>query len=65
MKKGAVIPEIRQVWEVRANGLPRLLVEASTKSEAEARYRERFRILAPDIQWMELAPCQRQQKTSE
>jgi len=63
MKKG-VPPEIRQVWEVRANGLPRLLVEASTKSEADARYRERFQILTPDIEWMELAPCQRQQKTS-
>jgi hypothetical protein len=58
MKKGEFL-EKSQVWEVRANGLPRLLIEAANQASAEAIYRERFKIWRKDIVWVEMK-CQHQ-----
>jgi hypothetical protein len=63
MKKGESFDKI-QVWEVRANGLPRLLIEAANKANAESIYRERFKIWKKDLVFVEMK-CQHQPSESE
>lgn len=48
------------VWVVRAKGLPRLLIEASTKFSAEDIYKHRFHIKSALV-FEECDPCQPQQ----
>lgn len=64
MKKGEQ-PERLLVWEVRANGLPRLLIESTSRLGAETIYRERFKIWKKDLVFVEMKPCQHQPKESE
>lgn len=64
MKKGEQ-PEKMQVWGVRASGLPRLLIESTSRLGAESIYRERFRIWKKDLVFVEMKPCQHQPKESE
>jgi|LakMenE01Jun11ns_1017448.scaffolds.fasta_scaffold7487801_1 hypothetical protein len=65
MKKGEFQSEpITQPWTIRASGFPRLLVECSTKQEAEIKYRERFQIWKSKLNFVECAPCQPLQKIS-
>ena len=67
MKKGEFQSSepITQPWQIRANGFPRLLVECSSKGEAEIKYRERFQIWKAKLKFVEIAPCLPLQKTSD
>lgn len=49
-----------KVWVVRAKGLPRLLIEASTKASAEDVYKQRFSIKS-HLFFEECDLCQPQQ----
>lgn len=64
MKKGVSESNAMQVWEVRVAGLPRLLIEATSRATAEAIYKERYRIKSAVI-FAEVVPCQPQQTESK
>jgi hypothetical protein len=45
------------VWEVRATGLPRYLIQAKTRSTAEALYKQRLN-LRTEVVFVECNQCQ-------